>query len=407
MSNLIHLALDSHGGGARRVDYDPHVEGAIRAHLRETQAEYNALLASTAGNAPTRIDAQGRQVAMDASDLVVLAGRNATRRMAGESAGRLKSRIDSGESYLAPLLRADAYPAVNGFALPLQTTFVDPRVLAQPLPELTAARLFPNRPGIDPWWEEYALQRESLVGEARFIDGSNSDIPVAQSGRNAEKFPIFTVAISVNVNLIEGSILSNAGISKFQEDQKAARRAIAYLVNQSCWFGNSANGLKGFLNYPGIGQIYSAVTFSTSATPADMLSELLDAANYAMSNSRGVFMNNTMFMSPRLYAILNTTPWSALTGDSVLQIFRNRMPAGYRIEIAQELTSADPLTSTYDGIWFGNSDPDASSIVLPGDMQSLAPQFVGFDTKYIMYARFGGVACPNAGSTNILWCPVA
>ena len=101
------------------------------------------------------------------------------------------------------------------------------------------------------------------------------------------------------------------------------RTACDNLIEQTVFFGDPAVGFRGFLNYQGITVTNAVNGASKKATWADktaaeIIKDVNDAINKVWTDSKGVFLPNTVFLPLAQYALINQLPMVLSGGQAVL-----------------------------------------------------------------------------------------
>jgi hypothetical protein len=154
---------------------------------------------------------------------------------------------------------ADAQEANLGFAIQ-QTSHIEAEVYRIQYPDLDYASMVPVDMGAGEFVKSVTYFSMDRVGEASWINGNASDIPVVGVSMEKHETEVRTAAIGYDFGFEEINQARMLGISLDTEKAAVARRACEQLVYDVCFLGDASVGYEGLFDYTGV---------PTEAIPAD------------------------------------------------------------------------------------------------------------------------------------------
>ena len=179
--------------------------------------------------------------------------------------------------------------------------------------------------GINPGATSYASRIRDRQGTAAFVGKSETNnIPKVSQSIGAVEVPMAASAVGAtltNEDARQYNFGFNANLA--QDLGECMRTACDNLIEQTVFFGDPAVGFRGFLNYQGITVTNAVNGASQKATWADktaaeIIKDVNDAINKVWTDSKGVFLPNTVFLPLAQYALINQLPMVLSGGQAVL-----------------------------------------------------------------------------------------
>lgn len=296
--------------------------------------------------------------------------------------------------------------ASDGFHLARQLEYIHAEVMEQPLPELSAFRLFPISSEVPPGVRFHTVRRVNQAGEA-VVYRDGQAIPRVGVAQVEEQFPVRHYVSSYGYNVFDQQSSEYARTNLLMRLTRTCRDVIMRLANQLSWFGSNTHGIYGVLNYPWLAKKVAATPFTMDASADDLLAELHAIANFPAEQSKGVFSPNVMAVSIRFNHVISTRRMGATPDGTVLTVkefFLKTTPYIKRIEVAHELTGAGP-GGTHGVLVYRD---DAYGIVneIPQGVAALPVQTTGFDSMVPMYMSHGGIVMRDVGNNALAWVEV-
>lgn len=173
---------------------------------------------------------------------------------------------------------------------------------------------------------QYAFITRDRQGAAAFRgQAENNNIPMVSQTAGASTVPLCASNVGAKIDNEDARQYQmgfNANLA--QDLGECMRFACDNLIERTFFFGDDSVGFKGFMNYPGV----TVSTASTAAaggtewekkTAAEMVKDITDALATVWSNSKGVFLPNTVYLPLEQYNLLATTPYTLGASAAVFQ----------------------------------------------------------------------------------------
>lgn len=274
---------------------------------------------------------------------------------------------------------------------------------------MTALRAFPVAGGIPEGASSYQVVARKLFGEADFYEGGASPIPQVSVGHVDLELPIKPIVTSYRWTLFQrltAQFVENSGaaVGNFiDETENGATMTIMSKLNRVLWVGAPNHKVYGFLTFPDVPRRFLNISAYVGGTAIDsVVASLAAAINYASEQSGNGFKPNRIAIPPRIMNFLRTPYGAAMqgrTGLDVLLMMNSSINSLDQIIEAPELAGSGG-SSRIDSIclWTDGS----VNAVLPGGVQNLPEQNVGFDTVVYKYLQTGGLRFFETGSCSVI-----
>lgn len=270
-------------------------------------------------------------------------------------------------------------------------------------PALKARTFLPKANDIAPSAETYAYKVMSPLGKAKMIAYKAGDLPRVDADAIERTGKVRPVGASFGWDLNEMREAARLGIPLSELKGRMAREAIERAIDEILAFGGlkDASGalsdvsLQGFVNNADVegggGANIEAGLYwfaGTAPDPADILADITDVVSLIQSDSKSVFQANSLLLPTRHYNYMKQTPFSELSGESILSVFQKNNP---------EITTVAPWYVLDDAGASGKpraivyqKDPMVAEAVIPQEFETMPPQADGLEMLINCHARCGG-----------------
>lgn len=270
-------------------------------------------------------------------------------------------------------------------------------------PELLARTLVPKAGDIAPSAETYSFKIYEPIGKAKHIAYKGGDLPRVDVVAREVLGKVRPIGASYGWDINELREAARVGTPLPEMKARAARDTIERGIDETLAFGaiNESGtrpdiGLTGLVNnsvVEGIGITAGSWWFAgTPPTPQEILAELNSLIAVVGQDSDRVFNANTLVLPVAHHDYIVQTPFSDLTGDSILSVFlknnRERVP-GLSVVPWHTLKTAG-VGNKPRGIVY-QKDPMILEGVIPQEYESLPPEARGLEFLINCHARCGGV----------------
>jgi len=292
------------------------------------------------------------------------------------------------------------FDADDTMFLERELTQLRARMFEVAFPELVARSLMPFANDIAPSAETYSYKVLKPVGDAKIIGHTGKDLPRVDAVVKEILGKVHPIGLAYgwDINELREAARLRVPISdvKARVARDAAERAIDELLSfgdLSSSVGQSGLQLTGLLNNADVvAQGIDAATFWLAVsppTPAVILAQLGKLVSDINVNSNGIFTANTVLLPIADYQYIAQTPFSTITGESILSIFKKNndnitlIKPWYRLATAG--AAGVPRAIAYQ------RDPKILEGIVPQEFEQLPPQAQGLEFVIPCTARCGGV----------------
>lgn len=280
------------------------------------------------------------------------------------------------------------------FFLARELTQIRARVLEVSKAPMNAFRIFPVQTEVAPG-AATAIQRiYDSTGMAKVIANYADDLPRADAVGKEVVSKVVTVGDSYGYNTMEIEHAQFAGVNLSMYKAQAARRAVDLKINQMAWFGDSEQGVTGFIDNPNLTAVTLAAdgtgssTKFTDKTPDQIIrdiTKLITAINVATNN---VENPNMVLLPTEAFDHIVMTPRSQYSDLTILEFLRRSHP-DVRFEKVGELDGAG--TAGADLMIAGRFDPDVVRLEIPERFRQLPVEKRNLEYVVDCIARVIGV----------------
>lgn len=173
---------------------------------------------------------------------------------------------------------------------------------------------------------QYAFISRDRQGAAAFRgQAENNNIPMVSQTAGSSTVPLCASNVGAKIDNEDARQYQMGFNGNLAQDLgECMRFACDNLVERSFFFGDDAVGFKGFMNFPGVptsNAVNGAAggTEWSKKTAAEMVKDINDGLAAVWTNSRGVFLPNTVFLPLEQFNLLATTPYTLGASAAVFQ----------------------------------------------------------------------------------------
>lgn len=175
----------------------------------------------------------------------------------------------------------------------------------------------------------------------------------------------------------------------------AARRAIEDLQDRIALFGDTATGLKGFLNYAGV-TTYTVIADGTGSsklwankTPDQIVRDIQGFVDAIMIPTKGREVPDLLLLPLAKYNYIANTRMGTVSDITIMQYILKNNPYIKRIDWLNELAGAG--AGATDRMMIGSFDAEHITFELVQPFEMFTPQPEGMAFKVNCHAEVGGV----------------
>jgi hypothetical protein len=273
-------------------------------------------------------------------------------------------------------------------------------------PELKAQRLIPKNTEMGPADEEYTYRVATEYGTVRPTSSySRQTAPRADiSMVEASPQRVRPLVNAYGYDIQEARVAAKTGNQLPMRKAAAARKAIAFEVNDILTYGRPAAGVGGLPGYgvamSGIASLSGTLTTTLAAgaggsnawetmTSDEIVKHMNSMYSSMITNSKGVEIPNTMLLPLSLHEFAMHKRMGDGSDVTVLRHFEATHP-GLAVEGWHALDAAPNSEFSGRRIICYRKDPDVLEYLLPIEFEQFAPQMEGLETITMCHARLGG-----------------
>lgn len=241
--------------------------------------------------------------------------------------------------------------------------------------------------------DSYTYRVFDKIGSMKMIADRASDLPRSDVLRKEVTHPIRSFGASFAYTVQETRAAATVpNMNLEQRRANAVRRAYEETMQSLCYFGDTAAGMKGFLNNDQIDKVVPNKWFDTASTD-EMLQLLNEGPTRLVQNSNMKESPNTMLVPYDVFRIISTTPRSTTSDTTVLEFFLRTNPVIRSIEPINELEAAKSSGKlTKDRIVVYDRSPDKLQFQITQPLEFFPPERRGLEFTVAAHARCGGLA---------------
>ena len=173
---------------------------------------------------------------------------------------------------------------------------------------------------------QYAFISRDRQGAAAFRgQAENNNIPMVSQTAGSSVVPLCASNVGAKIDNEDARQYQMGFNGNLAQDLgECMRYACDNLVERTFFFGDDAVGFKGFMNFPGVAVSPASTAAAggtewSKKTAAEMVKDINDGLAAVWTNSRGVFLPNTVFLPLEQFNLLATTPYTLGASAAVFQ----------------------------------------------------------------------------------------
>ena len=240
------------------------------------------------------------------------------------------------------------------------------------------------------------------VGMGRSYSGTGGDIPLAELTYGEQSIKVVRGAIGYQYSIDEIEAASRANIPLTTQKPAAARLGYERHMYKVAMVGEPEKGLKGLLNHD-IPEVVTAVADWDTASAQSIITDLANAIGVAFDESEMTGdtsgLPNTILLPSTKFRLLSTRTVNENSETSILSYIRanNLLTVNgvdVTIESLPELNTAGVGDTPRAVIY--NRDPSALELILPQDLEFVAPQAKDLDIYVPGHYLYAGLWIKSA-----------
>ncbi len=261
--------------------------------------------------------------------------------------------------------------------------------------ELKGRLVVPVSMDAGPGAESIKYEQFDSVGVAKLLASYADDLPRADVKGKEFISPVKGMGASFGYSVQEVRAARMAGKPLEQRRANAAKRAILQKENDIIMFGDSATGLKGFLNHASVPLVTlpadgTGASILWSTKTADLiLRDLNLLCNTIVSATKAVEQPDSLLLPVTAYTFLASTPRSSTSDTTILEYFKLNNPFVKNVGWLNELETAG--AGSLRRMVAYKKDSDKLTAEIPQDFEQFPEQERGLEYVVPCHSRVGGV----------------
>lgn len=298
---------------------------------------------------------------------------------------RLRQHFDAGETMF----------------LERELTQLRARIFEVVFPDLMARSFLPKANDIASSAETFAWKVLTPLGDADVVANTANDLPRVDVTAREVLGKVRNVGAAYGWGINELREAARLGVPLSDLKAQTARTAIERGIDLTLAFGSLAStegmgttdfNVSGFCNNTDIVNntiLAGAYWFAGSPpTPSAILADMAAPFISVVTATKSKFRPDTLLMPTRHYTYVQQTPFSTLSGESILTVFLKNNPGvqvfpWYRLDTAG--AASVPRMIAYQ------KDPQVLEAVIPQEFEQLPPEAKGLEFVVNCTGRCGGV----------------
>jgi hypothetical protein len=266
---------------------------------------------------------------------------------------------------------------------------------------LRAAEFIPVSSEAPPGADTITIRYYDIVGLAKIIHDYASDFPRVDTYGIEKKFPVKSIGTSFGYSVKEIRRSQLAGLPLDQRRAIAAQRASDELIDKIAWLGDTATGLFGLINYPGISEYtvpavgnQNGATNSkkwVNKTPDQIIADIAGIINGVVVATNGKEIPDTLIVPTYLYTYLSATRVSSYSDKNILTYIKENFLMLKEISWVNELAGVG--AGGTDRFMVYVKDPEHLTLEIPQVFEQFAPQQENMQFSVPCHAETAGVIC--------------
>ncbi len=306
------------------------------------------------------------------------------------------------------LQAAGNFDANETFFLERELTQLRAAVHSVQYPALLARSFVPKATDIAASASTYSYKVTSHIGKADHRGYQATDHPRADVNAREVTGVVRPLTAVYGWDINELQEAARLGLPLSESKALAARDIIERGIDETLAFGSvlaadtpRANGCMGLINNTDVETVGTEAGLfwlsSVPLTPVSILADLCDWVNTIGTDSKQVFEADTVILPKTHYDKIAQTPYSSLSGESILDVFlknNKNIKSVSPWHLLNSVTSAQGGEAKPRGIAF-KKDKMILEAVIPQEFEALPPQANNFTFDIMCHARCGGIKVYN------------
>lgn len=287
------------------------------------------------------------------------------------------------------------------------------RALEQVSPELQGTRIFPQK---SRWggqetgggYENVRIDRFLERGQAKVWAGGNQGVPKSEIKQVSFHVPFRYLVSSAEWSFFDQLSFDRAQVDGVARLLKTATKAVEQLHDQIIWFGSSAHGLYGVLNYPWLSTRMVATAFSSSADKDAMVREITSLFTTVSEVSNGAFLPTDFAIASKLYNFLSTTVYATTSGKTLMMVIQDGLDAvvgglmpGKKVTMRSVPRLNDAGGIGVHGAFAYENNEDAIAVIVSNPTSMLPLRQIDAQLSQVVWKAVAGVVMPNVGANYL------
>ena len=292
------------------------------------------------------------------------------------------------------------FDANETFFIERELTQLRAKIYEVRFPELIARSLMPFATDIAPSANVYSYKVLTPMGAAKFIGNMARDLPRVDNVAREVLGKVHPIGLSYGWDINELREAARLGVPLADTKARTARAAAERAVDEVLAFGDLALSagqigleLNGIANNPDVianGIVAGSFWLDVSPpNPGDILTDMSTLVSRVSTNTNSIFDVDTLILPTAHHNYVSQTPFSALTGESILSVFKKNNPQITLVRPWYRLNTAG-ATGGPRGIAY-KRDPMVLEGVVPQGFEQLPPEQHGLEVVINCTERCGGV----------------
>lgn len=259
-------------------------------------------------------------------------------------------------------------------------------------PEFKARLFIPVSNEVDPGAESFTYRQFDQFGIAIILANYADDLPVVDVFGKEFTAPVRGMGAAYHFTVQDLRKSAMAGTDLDGKKAKAARRAIETLIDQIAATGNSAAGLKGFVNHASV-PLVTPITgaWSNSTTAQQILDDLNKLVNSIIILTKEAIIPDTVILDNTSFQIAASKRVDTTNNKSVLVSFLENSPYIKNIDQWHRLNLANAAGNGRRIICY-KRDAEILELIIPQEFEQFPPQAKNLQFIIPCHARIGGLS---------------
>ena len=267
-------------------------------------------------------------------------------------------------------------------------------------PTPIARLLMPKATDIAPSATTYSYKVYEMIGAAKIINYKANDVPRIDGTIREVLGKVVPIGASFGWDINELREAARLNVPLAETKARAAQNFVERAIDTVLAFGTLPDeggtyndvGLNGLVNnslVEGLGIV--AMPWWLNPTPLDpaiVLASMSKLVAKIQDDSDNIWTADTLLLPVKHYTYVEQTPFSALTGVSILEVFKQNNPQIKTIMPWYKLNTGGaggaPRAIAYQ------KTPDVLEAIIPQEFEIFPPEVRGFEFLQNTHARCGG-----------------